>query len=449
MRFGRMLSRFLLFSFSLFPVYGGEPSMRVGVGKVNITPSGSIWMAGYASRDKPSEGILLDLYVKALVFENPDGSRSALLTSDVLGLPANVSHQIAENVQAEFGIPRESLMLTSSHTHSGPVLFNNLRDMYDLAPEETRKIQEYTEAFPDKALEAIRLAVANLEPCALEWGIGNAGFGKNRRKYTLEGVTNDFNPIGPVDHDVPVLKVSRADGSVKAAAFGYACHNTTLAIFLLNGDYAGFAQSHVEEKVPGAVALFAMGCGGDINPLPRGTIEQAKEYGRQLGEAVLTVLGNEMDEVSGPLRTTYREIPLALSEPPTRETLEQQAKGPNGVVKRRAERLLKQLDEKGMLDTTYPFPIQVWKFSDTLLVTALGGESVVDYSLRLKYDFGREKQWVISYANDVCGYIPSLRVLREGGYEGEGSQVYYGHHGPWAPTIERDILAAVHEMVGN
>lgn len=423
--------------------------MKVGVGKVNITPTGSIWMAGYASRDKPSEGILLDLYVKALVFENPDGTRGALLTSDVLGLPANVSHRIAERVQAEFEIPRERLMLTASHTHSGPVLFNNLRDMYDLAPEETKKIQEYTEAFPDKALEAIRLALANLEPCNLQWGVGQATFGKNRRKYTLGGVTNDFNPIGPVDHDVPVLKVARADGSVKAVAFGYACHNTTLAIFLLSGDYAGFAQTYIEEEFPGAVALFAMGCGGDINPLPRGTVEHAKEYGRQLGEAVASVLGGDMADVNGPLEALYREIPLALSEPPTREALEQQTAGSEGVVKRRAERLLAQLGEKGKLDTTYPFPIQVWKFSDTLLVTALGGESVVDYSLRLKHDFGREKQWVISYANDVCGYIPSLRVLREGGYEGEDSQVYYGHYGPWAPTVEQDILAAVHEMVGK
>ncbi len=449
MRPFRLLSSFLLLPFLHFPAHGADTSMKVGVGKVNITPTGSIWMAGYASRDKPSEGILLDLYVKALVFENPDGTRGALLTSDVLGLPANVSHRIAERVQAEFEIPRERLMLTASHTHSGPVLFNNLRDMYDLAPEETKKIQEYTEAFPDKALEAIRLALANLEPCNLQWGVGQATFGKNRRKYTLGGVTNDFNPIGPVDHDVPVLKVARADGSVKAVAFGYACHNTTLAIFLLSGDYAGFAQTYIEEEFPGAVALFAMGCGGDINPLPRGTVEHAKEYGRQLGEAVASVLGGDMADVNGPLEALYREIPLALSEPPTREALEQQTAGSEGVVKRRAERLLAQLGEKGKLDTTYPFPIQVWKFSDTLLVTALGGESVVDYSLRLKHDFGREKQWVISYANDVCGYIPSLRVLREGGYEGEDSQVYYGHYGPWAPTVEQDILAAVHEMVGK
>ena len=73
---------------------------------------------------------------------------------------------------------------------------------------------------------------------------------------------------------------------------------------------------------------------------------------------------------------------------------------------------------------------------------------VVDYSLRLKHELGRERTWVIAYANDVCAYMPSLRVLREGGYEGAESMIYYGHHGPWAPTIEENIMRTVHELAG-
>jgi hypothetical protein len=440
---------FLLFGFaSSYEAVGGS-TMKVGVGKVLITPKQSIWMAGYAMRNKPSEGVLIDLFAKALAFVDENGEESVLVTTDVLGLPANLSQEIAKRALEDFGLARERLMLTSSHTHCGPVLFNNLRDMYDLREEQARVVEEYTAQFPGLVLEAIRLALDDLEPCTLSWGIGEAGFGKNRREYTLDGVINRLNPIGPVDHDVPVLKVAREDGSVKAVAFGYACHNTTLDFFLLSGDYAGFAQTYVEEKVPGAVALFTMGCGGDINPLPRGTVDHVKKYGAELGQAVVSVLSASMELVPGPLEARFREIPLALSEPPSREELVRQSESDNGVVKRRAARLLQILNEKGALETTYPFPVQVWRFADSLLIAALGGESTVDYSLRLKYDFGQEKTWVISYANDVCAYIPSLRVLREGGYEGKDSMLYYGFYGPWAPTIERDILAAVHELAGR
>ena len=97
---------------------------------------------------------------------------------------------------------------------------------------------------------------------------------------------NAANPEGPVDHDVPVLRVETPDGKLRAVVFGYACHNTTLQFYQWCGDYAGFAQKYLEEKHPGATALFWMGCGGDANPLPRSKVELCKKYGRELADAV-------------------------------------------------------------------------------------------------------------------------------------------------------------------
>lgn len=424
-----------------------EATMKVGVGKKPITPQQSIWMAGYGARDKPSEGLLHDLYLKALAIEDESGTVSVLVTADIIGWPANVAHEIVALASKEFNLPRERLMLTSSHTHSGPVLFNNLRVMYVMQEGQRKVVEAYTEAFPGWTLDAIREALSNREPCRLSWGVGEAHFGKNRRKYTLDGVINDYNPIGPVDPDVPVLKVERLDGTLKAVAFGYACHNTVLDNYQLNGDYAGFAQLEIEKANPGAVALFTSGCGGDINPLPRKKVELAEQYGKDLAAAVQGVMDRDMAPVVGPIRAAYREITLALSEPPSKAHFEEQAKTATGIHQRLAQKYVNQIAEKGAVDTTYPFPVQAWKFAGGPLVTALGGESVVDYSLLLKHIYGRENQWVISYANDVCGYIPSLRVLREGGYEGEGAMLYYGFYGPWAPTVEQDILAAFAEII--
>lgn len=430
---------------SITPVRGaGE--MKVGVGKVVITPTQAMWLAGYAARTKPSEGKLHDLYAKALAFEDETGARTVLVTSDLIGVPAALVKDTANRARAKFQLPRERLMVTVSHTHSGPVLQDRLQHMYGLDETQTRLLTEYSKTLPDLFLQAITSALNDLQPCRVEWGVGRAGFAVNRRKYTLGGVINAGNPIGPVDHDVPVLKISRADGSIKAVLHGYACHNTTLSQQEFSGDYAGFAQVYLEAKLPGATALFVCGCGGDANPLPRGTVELAEKYGAELAEAVLSVARQPLTELQGPIRVAFKEVSLALSPPPTRAGVENQLQDSNVYIQRRAKLLLKTLDEQGALPTAYPYPVQAWQFADGMQMIALGGEVVVDYSLRLKHELGRDRTWVIAYANDVCAYMPSLRVLREGGYEGAESMIYYGHHGPWAPTIEENIVRTVHEL---
>jgi len=77
----------------------------------------------------------------------------------------------------------------------------------------------------------------------------------------------------------------------------------------------------------------------------------------------------------------------------------------------------------------------------------LGGEVVVDYALRIKSENPGKAVWVDGYSNDVMAYIPSLRVLKEGGYEGNTSMVYYGMPSIWAPSIEDRIMGAVNEMI--
>lgn len=426
-----------------------DSGYKVGVGSVVITPEKNIWLAGYASRKAPAEGKEHDLYAKALALEDPAGVRAVLVTTDLVAVSSTLAHAVADRVQQAYNVPRERFLITASHTHSGPVTNDRLYDMYGLDDAQAALISEYTATLPDRILKAVETAIASLEPCTLHWGHGEAGFAKNRRAFVLGGMANAFNPIGPVDHDVPVLLARNADGKPKAVLFGYACHNTTLSWQFYCGDYAGFAQTYLEQALPGATALFVSGCGADQNPLPRGTVEHAKQYGGELCGAVLKAVGSTMKPVTGALRAAYKEIPLALSAPPSREDVEKQLQDQNVYIQRRAKRLLKQFDENGALDTTYPYPVQVWQFGNELQMTALGGEVVVDYALLIKYELGHDNQFVIGYANDVCAYIPSLRVLREGGYEGAESMIYYGFHGPWAPQVQDDIMKAVHELTAR
>src|SRR5205823_3420226 len=99
--------------------------------------------------------------------------------------------------------------------------------------------------------------------------------------------------------------------------------------------------------------------------------------------------------------------------------------------------------------TDLPYFVQSWSFGDELAMVFLCGEVVVDYSLRLKQEFDHTRMWVNGYSNDVPCYIPSKRVLDEGGYEGGGAMVYYDRPNRFAPAVEDTIIAAVHELIGK
>jgi hypothetical protein len=421
---------------------------KAGVASKVITPSGPLWMAGYSSRNRPVTEKELDLYVKALALEDPAGGKLVLLTSDLIGLTRGLSEAVAAEVQRKTGLPRERLMLTCSHTHCGPVLRDSLADMYEMSPEQREKVNGYTDQLRGWIIETIVAALADLKPARLSYGKGTARFAVNRREPTPKGVINGRNPAGPVDHDVPVLRVESPGGKLRAVAFGYACHNTTLQFYRWCGDYAGFAQAFLEEKHPGAVALFWIGCGGDANPLPRSTVELCRKYGRELAGAVDDVLGGRMTPVEGTWAARYALVSLPLDRLPSKEALAAEALSKQYAVRTRAARLLKVLGEGGKLDDHYPsYPVQVWRLGGGPLWVALGGETLVAYSLRLKKELGGAGPvWVTGYANDVMAYIPSAQNLKEGGYEADSSMIYYGFPTKWAPEIEEIIVGKAHEL---
>src|SRR5581483_8847729 len=141
---------------------------------------------------------------------------------------------------------------------------------------------------------------------------------------------------GPVDHDVPVLRVDNRDGKARAVLFAYACHNTTLSFYRFCGDYAGYAQQYLEENHPGAVALFMMGCGGDQNPYPRGQLEHAQIHGRTLAMAVEAALLPAAKPVRGPLRTALDEVTLDFIPPPGRDELLRRKESADPAERRKA-----------------------------------------------------------------------------------------------------------------
>jgi len=423
---------------------------KAGIATVVITPEQPMWMAGYAARNKPSEGKVHDLHAKALALEDAEGARLVLVTADLIGFPREFRDHMEKQAGQRYKLAPASLLLNPSHTHSGPELRAwRASQGWDLPAEQIELGKQYAETLLGKMVDLVGQALNDLKPAQLSYMHARAGFAMNRRSATASGYSIAPNSDGPVDHDVPVLRVSGADGTVRALLFGYACHNTTLSDYEFCGDYAGFAQKYVEQTHPGTTAMFVIGCGGDQNPTPRRTMEWARQHGRALANGVEAALVSRPRPVGGPLRVALEEVTLELA-PPVMAEVQRQAASGDKYAKRHAEMVLAEIEKNGHVDTTYPYLVQVVRFDDDLTMIGLAGEVVVDYSLRLKAELAGTPVWVMGYTNDVFGYVPSERVLKEGGYEAKGAILYYGTMPtPFLPSVERLIVGKVHELVNQ
>lgn len=419
----------------------------VGTARVKITPPQPFWMSGYAARKHPSEGVLADLWAKALAFRDPAGQTAIIVTTDLIGLPGKISDEVVRRTQEQFGLDRARVLLNSSHTHCGPTVGRNLSVMFDFSAAEAARVDAYASQLTGDLVGVVGAALKDLAPAEVTVGHGRVGFAINRREPTPQGVRIGVNTTGPVDHDVPVLKVTAPDGRVRAVLFGYACHNTTLGgdFYQMNGDYAGFAQAEFEAAHPGVNALFIMLCGGDQNPNPRGTVDHARRYGHELAAEVARVVSGPLEPVRPPIRVASRVLQLDFA-PHTRESFEQEAKDPD-VFRQRRARLMLEAYDRGAPIRQVAFPLQALRFNEDLTFLALGGEVVVGYGLRAKQTYPDENLVVSGYCHDVMCYIPTRKVLEEGGYEPVTSMIYYGQPGPFTQDVEETIFAGIGEVM--
>lgn len=441
---------FLLFC-ALFcsSVVAAEPDWQAGLAKAVITPDKPLWLAGYGGRDRPSEGTLHDIWIKALALEDAEGHRCVLLTTDLCGMPKWMDEQVCAQLQESHGLERSQIRITNSHNHCAPAVRGDLEDYYSWNEQQKQDVYEYSDWLAAEIVKTMRAALNDLSPAVLSAGEGLCTFAVNRRNNKEAEVPDLLargEPLkGPVDHSVPVLAIRSPGGELRAVVFGYACHNTTLSFYQWCGDYAGFAQISLEEQHPDALAMFVDGCGGDQNPIPRRTVEHCEQYGRQLATSVEEVLRADMRPLTPQLRTAFEFVTLDFERNPTRAELEAYLAGTNAIRARWARRMLNQLDAGEQFATSYPYAVQAWRLGDQLWI-ALGGEALVDYSLRFKSEYG-DRTWVTSYFADLTAYIPSRRNWDEGGYEVAYLHEYMLPADRWAPDVEERIAAAVARLV--
>lgn len=458
------ISRLVLLTLFLSPAisFAADAPFRAGAAKILITPETPMWMAGYGSRNHPAEGKVTELYAKALLLEGKEKQKLCLITLDLVGIDRELTHNICTRLEKEHGLTRAQIAINCSHTHSGPVVGKNLKAMTLLHLDDTQKqlVEKYSQWLEDRIVSVVKSASEKMQPAEVQIGSGKTSFAVNRRnnpEAEVPALRQVGRLKGPVDHSVPVLAIRSPEGKLLAVTFGYACHATVVSFYDWSGDYPGYAQIELEKELPETISMFWAGCGADQNPLPRRSVELSQGYGKQLAQTVVSVLAGPMQKLEGNLSSTYGEVEIGFSHIPSEEELTKDATSTDLFVAARAKLMLEDVKQGKGVRTTYPYPIGIWKFKgadaqNDLAWVFLGGEVVVDFALRLPLDIAQHPAddksnpsptWVAGYSNDVMAYIPSRRVLNEGGYEGATAMIYYGLPSSWAPDVEEKIVAEV------
>lgn len=441
----------------LAPGGAAEAPWRAGFAAAKITPAEPLMLAGYASRTTPARDVVDDLHLKVLALADATGARSLLFTADLIGFRADFTEPACARIMAATGLPRERILFNASHTHAGPAVMMSPQSHYTIAREQAERLIAYTQRLQDQCVRLATEALGRLQPARLSWGVGVVNFPMNRREPTARGIVLGVNPRGPVDRSVPVLRVDTPDGQLAGVVFGAACHNTTYGSRdnQVSGDFAGAAQAFLEREFPGAQAMFLQGLAGDANPYPnslndpakRPAAEIARDHGATLGREVARVLGSARQPVHGPLRAAKEWVALPLQRPPTPAELEQTTAKAGSTQRWVADQMLARLKAGEALPTSYRAPVTVWQFGSDLTLVGLPGEVVVDYVRLIEDDLGPLKLWLSAYCDDTCGYVPSARVLREGGYETRG--LYHGGIGYFAPEVQEVLVGKVRELAAR
>jgi hypothetical protein len=354
-----------------------------------------------------------------------------------------LSDRIRDRLKLKYGLTKSQIILNCSHTHSSPIV-KDITGFYTRDETEVAKVIRYSDTLESRIVSIAELALNDLEPAEIYSQNGVVRFQVNRRNNTESKLWFETQFKGPNDYAVPVIKVVNQKGSLMAVVFGYACHNSVLSGYQWSGDYAGFAQIELEKLYPETTALFFQGAGGNQIAYPRRTPETARQHGRELAAAVERVLNEQMQKLSPQLASSYSEIELPVSKPPSIETLKKIATDESlGDERKWAQILIDSLHKGKPLRTSYPYPVQVLRLGEQIIFS-MGGEVVVEYALELKRIFG-QNIFVAGYSNDVMAYIPTAAILNEGGYEGAASITSSSGclPSPWAVNIEPLILEEI------
>lgn len=440
--------------------------MKFSVARADITPDKPVFMHGFGARTRQTDGTLDSLYMKAVLLQ----ANTALLivTIDALGSDRSFVVGIKDALQSRFGFKHEEVLINFSHTHhsvfltgtdvslrKGGYSMGQTKWANDESELEYGEDEIYFRRLRDTLLEMVGNCFAELREGELWIGKGLSDFAVSRRRPRADGGV-DWMPYyeGEIDKDLFVLRLDAADGGTSAILFCYGCHTTAMGPdnYRFSNDYAGYAAAKLEAEFPGALAVFVQGCGGELKPRPTAEgdefigcadAEGLRKVGEVLAGDVLRVLNERPFRKVACRFGTKLLDPLIYTEQTPAEFYGQIAADPrsNSFYVGSALRTVRSIGN-GTVKDRIPFCISLWRLDGETNLIAMEGEVSTEYGLKLKRLFGNGSTIVLGYTNGLYSYVPTRKMIGEGGYEAS-CNYFFGLRGPFIPEIEDIIVGQI------
>ena len=445
-----LTSCFLLTSCKNTTPPSSQTSLRIGAAETDITPPIGYRMAGYFD-ERLSTGTHDPLKSKAIVLQQGK-TKMALVFCDLLGLSLNVTTNARALASRQTGIPFSNIMISATHSHTGPLFDDVRRDYFHQAAiakngsDPTERVS-YPDFLTERIVQAISEAYSKLRPAELETGITKQeNMTYNRRFWMKNGKvvfnpgqlnTNIVRPAGPTDSDVGVLLARDAAGHHPFAGVTvFAMHSDTVGGSEHSADYEYYLQETLRQSFgPNFISAFGAGTCGDLNHInvnKKQTLkgfDMAKHLGTTLGQTVLSAT-NQLSPINEP-SLTVRGTTLQL---PLQEVTPEQVADARSKADKLGDPNIDFLTKVSMAKTldlarhgpTYPMEVQVFRFDSNTALVCLPGEIFVELGLAIKQASPFKNTMVMSICNDRPNYVPTRKAFTEGSYEVTNSRVKPG-----------------------
>lgn len=414
--------------------------LTAGAATVNVTPPPGFPMAGYYSA-RGAEGTHDPLFAKALVLET-DGTRVALVALDLITTTRGTVEEARKLVEKQTGIPRAHVMISATHSHTGPVLWDG-SPRADVLTGASKGTKAYVAELPGKIADAVKRADAARRPARASFGTGKEeGLAFNRRFHMTDGTVGwnpgkknpkIVRPAGPTDPSVPVVLIETDEKAPKPIAVyvNFAMHLDTVGGLEYSADYP-YALSKAIAAVKGddVVTVFATGCCGDVNHInvnsdaPQKGHGEAARIGTRLAAEVLRTLDELKPAGDSGLRVSSELVDLALPAVTADEALAAKQvlaaleTGAKPVPKFLEQvQAFKALDVSERLGKPYQVEVQVIALGDELAWVSLPGEIFVELGLQIKRGSPYRQTMIAELANGSIGYVPNRVAYPQGAYE--------------------------------
>jgi dienelactone hydrolase len=427
---------------------------KAGFAQADITPRPGlpVMAAGFAE-PRIMEGVESPLLAQALALEDASGKRAILFAADLLGFGRITIDAVRHKVEKAHGIPAENVCFTASHTHWGPAVNDRT------GPAIGAVNIWYLEFLETTLLDLADRALKQLTPAELAYGSCMVQIGMSRRLPGARGIQWAVNPEGSYDPHTPILLVRREGSPRQILVVGHACHPTSLGrVQQWSPDYPGAMRRTLAAAWDDCQAMFVNGCGGDAKVVYQDTatgkyefaasLERSHQAGVLLAEAVRKRLsdGPPLEPLRAKLNAVLVRGALSLGVGPSREEIQKLAM--EGSLRSYATWWARK--HLAFPDTRrdFAYAVQAWQLGD-LSIVALEGEVCSDWGALARSLPATKHAMTIGYANEVSAYIPTARIIREGGYEGDLAHKVYLLPAPLDPKMEVELTALIRRAVSQ